>query len=65
MPKILSMMQKGVGAHGYERPLGQLLRIVSKAQPADFHCLLSLDALGVIAGLIKEGSEPTSDVSRR
>lgn len=65
VPKIMNAINKGASNFGYERPLGQMLRLVSKAQPADFHCLLSLDALGMIAKIIKEGTEPNSEISRR
>lgn len=61
----MNMLNKGGGPHGHERPLAQLLRIVSKAQPADFHCMLSLDTLGVIAKLIQEGTEPNTDITRK
>lgn len=65
VPKLMNALNKGGGPQGLERPLGQLLRIVTKAQPADFHCMLSMDTLGVVAGIIKEGSEANSDISRK
>lgn len=66
VPKLMNLLQKHKGGtQGYERPLGQLLRIVSKAQTADFHCMLSMDTLGVVAGIIKEGCEDNSTISRR
>ena len=65
VPKIMSVINKGGGPQGYERPLGQLLRLVSKAQAADFHCLLSLDALGAITKVIKDGTQPNSDITRK
>lgn len=65
VPKLMNLLSKGGGAQGLERPLGQLLRIVSKAQPADFHCMLSMDTLGAIATIVKEGSEANNDISRK
>lgn len=65
VPKLMSLLNKGGGPHGHERPLTQLLRIVTKAQPADFHCMLSMDTLGVIARLVQEGSEANAEVSRK
>lgn len=65
VPKLMNLLNKGGGQHGPERPLAQLLRIVSKAESADFHCMLSMDTLGVISKLVQEGAEPNSDVSRK
>lgn len=65
VPKLMNLLSKGGGPHGHERPLSQLLRIVSKAQPADFHCMLSMDTLSVIAKLAQDGSEPNTDISRK
>lgn len=65
VPKLMGALNKGGGPQGHERPLGQLFRIVSKAQPADFHCMLSLDTLGVLARIIKDGSEANSEISRK
>lgn len=65
VPKLMNLLNKGGGPQGLERPLGQLLRIVTKAQPADFHCMLSMDTLGVIAKMIKEGSEEVNTVISR
>lgn len=65
VPKLMNLLNKGGGPYGYERPLAQLLRIVSKAQPADFHCILSMDTLGVIARIVEEGAEPNSATTRK
>lgn len=65
VPKLMNLLSRGGGPHGHERPLTQLLRIVTKAQPADFHCMLSMDTLGVIARIVQEGSEANSEISRK
>lgn len=65
VPKLLGVIKKGGGAQGIERPLGQLLRLLSKAQVFDFQCFWLLDGLGVLAQVISDGMTPNSEVSRR
>uniref|UniRef100_A0A1B0CF43 S phase cyclin A-associated protein in the endoplasmic reticulum N-terminal domain-containing protein n=2 Tax=Lutzomyia longipalpis TaxID=7200 RepID=A0A1B0CF43_LUTLO len=65
VPKILNIMNKGGGPQGMERPLGQLLRLVAKAQAADFHCMLSLNALELIVKVVEDGIKPHSEYSKK
>ncbi|GAB0093882.1 uncharacterized protein DMENIID0001_090700 [Sergentomyia squamirostris] len=65
VPKIINVINKGGGPQGMERPLGQLHRLVAKAQAADFHCLLALNALGGITKVIEDGMKPHSEISKR
>ncbi|XP_059612655.1 S phase cyclin A-associated protein in the endoplasmic reticulum [Phlebotomus argentipes] len=65
VPKILNVLNKGGGPQGVERPLGQLHRLVSKAQAADFHCMLSLNALEMITKVVEDGTKPHSEISKR
>lgn len=65
VPKILTMIRKGGGPQGMERPLGQLSRVVAKAEVFDFQCLWLMDGLGALANIIKSAHEPNSDISRK
>lgn len=65
VPKLLGLIKKGGGAQGIERPLGQLLRLLSKAQVFDFQCFWLLDGLGVLSQVINDGMVPNSELSRR
>lgn len=65
VPKLLGVIKKGGGAQGIERPLGQLLRLLTKAQVFDFQCFWLLDGLGALAQVINEGMTANSEVSRR
>lgn len=65
VPKILTMIRKGGGPQGIERPLGQLSRAVAKAEVFDFQCLWLMDGLGVLANVIKTALEPNSEISRK
>lgn len=65
VPKILTMIRKGGGPQGMERPLGQLTRIVAKAEVFDFQCLWLMDGLGTLATIIKSALEPNSEISRK
>lgn len=65
VPKLLGIIKKGGGTVGIERPLGQLLRLLTKAQVFDFQCFWLLDGLGVLAEVINDGIAPNSEVSRR
>lgn len=65
IPKILTMIRKGGGPQGIERPLGQLLRTVAKAEVFDFQCFWLMDGLSALANIIKSAMEPNPDVSRK
>lgn len=65
VPKLLGVIRKGGGTQGIERPLGQLLRCLVKAQVFDFQCFWLLDGLGALAQVINDGMDPNSEVSRR
>ena len=66
VPKYLNLVTKGGGAQGIERPLGQLLRLIAKAQAADFQCFLLLDGLGNIAqNVITKGMQEDADISKK
>ncbi|XP_063697590.1 S phase cyclin A-associated protein in the endoplasmic reticulum-like [Culicoides brevitarsis] len=63
--KLLNMITKGGGPLGIERPLGQLLRQISKAEIADFQSMWLLDGLGTISNIIQKGMQDNSDISKR
>ncbi|XP_017153098.1 S phase cyclin A-associated protein in the endoplasmic reticulum isoform X2 [Drosophila miranda] len=64
VPKILNMIVKGGGPQGMDRALGNLLRILPKAQTFDFQAFLCMDALGILTNhVITEGLKPNSEVS--
>lgn len=65
VPKLLGIIKKGGGAQGLERPLGQLLRCLTKAQVFDFQCFWLMDGLGALAQVISDGMKPNSEISRR
>lgn len=65
VPKILTMIRKGGGPQGMERPLGQLFRIVVKAEVFDFQCLWLMDGLGALATIIKSAMNPNPEISRK
>uniref|UniRef100_A0A2M3Z3B0 Putative s phase cyclin a-associated protein in the endoplasmic reticulum isoform x1 n=1 Tax=Anopheles braziliensis TaxID=58242 RepID=A0A2M3Z3B0_9DIPT len=64
--RLLGTVAKGgSGTLGVERPIGQLLRLIAKAEVADFQSLWLLDGLGTIAKVIENGLCPGTDVSRK
>lgn len=66
VPKLLAIIKKGGGPQGIERPLGQLLRLIAKAQVFDYQCFWLMDGLGVISQVIQNVTESQmSEVSRR
>lgn len=65
VPKYLNLVIKGGGAQGLERPLGQLLRLMAKAQVSDFQCFWLMNGLGIIGDVITNGMEPNSETSKR
>ncbi|XP_037958436.1 calponin homology domain-containing protein DDB_G0272472 [Teleopsis dalmanni] len=66
IPKFLNVIIKGGGNPGYERPLGQIIRLLQKAAINDFQCFYLLDGLGTISSLvITAGMQPNSGISRK
>ncbi|KAL1391472.1 hypothetical protein pipiens_012365, partial [Culex pipiens pipiens] len=65
VPKLLNSIVKGGGPVGVERPLGQLLRLMAKAEVVDFQSMWLLDGLKTIADVIEQGMEPNSEISKR
>ncbi|XP_058447006.1 calponin homology domain-containing protein DDB_G0272472 [Malaya genurostris] len=65
VPKLLSTIVRGGGPLGVERPLGQLLRLMAKAEVVDFQSMWLLDGLKTISDLVQMGMEPNSEVSKR
>lgn len=65
VPKILTLIKKGGGPQGMERPLGQLARTVAKAEVFDFQCIWLMDGLGALAATIKDAIEPNTETSRK
>ncbi|XP_065088939.1 uncharacterized protein ssp3 [Ochlerotatus camptorhynchus] len=65
VPKLLNTIVKGGGPLGVERPLGQLLRLMAKAEVVDFQSMWLLDGLKTISEVIQMGMEPNSEVSKR
>uniref|UniRef100_A0A182SDR3 SCAPER_N domain-containing protein n=1 Tax=Anopheles maculatus TaxID=74869 RepID=A0A182SDR3_9DIPT len=65
VPRLLGTIAKGgSGVLGVERPIGQLLRLIAKAEVADFQSLWLLDGLSTIATVIENGLTPGTDVSK-
>lgn len=65
VPKLLAITKKGGGQQGIERPLGQLLRIIAKAQVYDYQCFWLMDGLGTVSNVLKQHEESSSDISRK
>lgn len=66
VPKLLAIIKKGGGPQGIERPLGQLLRLIAKAQVFDYQCFWLMDGLGVISQVIQNVTDSQmNEVSRR
>ncbi|KAH8281730.1 hypothetical protein KR054_002477, partial [Drosophila jambulina] len=66
VPKLLNLVVKGGGAQGLERALGNLLRVIPKAQAFDFQAFLCMDGLGIVANhVISKGLQENTDVSRK
>ncbi|XP_061512013.1 S phase cyclin A-associated protein in the endoplasmic reticulum [Anopheles gambiae] len=66
VPRLLGAIAKGGnGVLGVERPIGQLIRLIAKAEVADFQSLWLLDGLGTIASVIENGLSPGTDVSKK
>ncbi|XP_054084108.1 calponin homology domain-containing protein DDB_G0272472 isoform X2 [Zeugodacus cucurbitae] len=66
VPKYLNLVSKGGGSQGLERAVGQLLRLMSKAQVFDFQCFLLMDGLGVITtNVISKSMEENNDIPKR
>lgn len=66
VPKYLNLVNKGGGSQGLERALGQLLRIMAKAQVFDFQCFLLMDGLGSIStNVITKGMQDDAEVSKK
>ncbi|XP_034666481.1 S phase cyclin A-associated protein in the endoplasmic reticulum [Drosophila subobscura] len=64
VPKLLNMIIKGGGPQGMERTLGNLLRVLPKAQTCDFLAFLCMDALGILTNhVITEGLKQQTEVS--
>ncbi|KAH8271642.1 hypothetical protein KR044_000050, partial [Drosophila immigrans] len=66
VPKLLNLVIKGGGAQGLDRTLGNLLRLIPKAQTCDFQAFLHMDGLGVLAThVIGKGLEENSEISKK
>ncbi|XP_017105660.2 S phase cyclin A-associated protein in the endoplasmic reticulum [Drosophila bipectinata] len=66
VPKLLNLVVKGGGAQGLDRTLGNLLRVIPKAQTFDFQAFLCMDGLGILAShVISKGLEENSEISRK
>ncbi|XP_017117027.1 S phase cyclin A-associated protein in the endoplasmic reticulum isoform X2 [Drosophila elegans] len=66
VPKLLNLVVKGGGAQGLDRNLGNLLRVIPKAQNFDFQAFLYMDALGILANhVISKGFEENTEISRK
>ncbi|KAH8377807.1 hypothetical protein KR093_007233, partial [Drosophila rubida] len=66
VPKLLNLVIKGGGAQGLDRTLGNLLRLIPKAQIFDFQAFLHMDGLGVLAThVISKGLEENSEISKK
>nr|XP_014087439.1 S phase cyclin A-associated protein in the endoplasmic reticulum [Bactrocera oleae] len=66
VPKYLNLVSKGGGSQGLERAVGQLLRLMSKAQVFDFQCFLLMDGLGVITtNVISKSMQENNDIPKR
>ncbi|XP_055597879.1 S phase cyclin A-associated protein in the endoplasmic reticulum [Uranotaenia lowii] len=65
VPKLLNTIVKGGGPLGVERPLGQLLRLMAKAEVVDFQSMWLLDGLKTISDVIQQGMDPNTEISKR
>lgn len=65
VPKFLNLVIKGGGAQGLERQLGQLLRIMAKANITDFQCFWLMDGLGVLTNVLVQGMENNTEISKK
>ncbi|XP_070070098.1 S phase cyclin A-associated protein in the endoplasmic reticulum [Drosophila takahashii] len=66
VPKLLNLVVKGGGAQGLDRNLGNLLRVIPKAQTCDFQAFLCMDGLGILANhVIGKGMDENSEISRK
>ncbi|XP_030384048.1 S phase cyclin A-associated protein in the endoplasmic reticulum isoform X2 [Scaptodrosophila lebanonensis] len=66
VPKLLNLVIKGGGAQGLDRTLGNLLRVIPKAQTVDFQAFLNMDGLGILAShVISKGLDENSEISRK
>ncbi|KAH8409628.1 hypothetical protein KR222_011773 [Zaprionus bogoriensis] len=66
VPKLLNLVMKGGGAQGLDRTLGNLLRVIPKAQTCDFQAFLNMDGLGVLTShVISKGMEDNAEISKK
>ncbi|XP_032573793.1 S phase cyclin A-associated protein in the endoplasmic reticulum [Drosophila sechellia] len=66
VPKLLNLVVKGGGAQGLDRNLGNLLRVIPKAQNLDFLAFLCMDGLGILANhVISKSMDENSEISRK
>lgn len=66
VPKLLNLVMKGGGAHGLDRTLGNLLRVIPKAQTCDFQAFLNMDGLGILTShVISKGMEENAEISKK
>lgn len=66
VPKLLNLVMKGGGSQGLDRTLGNLLRVIPKAQTFDFQAFLNLDGLGVLTNyVISKGLEDNAEISKK
>ncbi|KAL7742273.1 hypothetical protein ACLKA6_005534 [Drosophila palustris] len=66
VPKLLNLVMKGGGSQGLDRTLGNLLRVIPKAQTCDFQAFLNMDGLGVLAShVISKGMEENAEISKK
>lgn len=65
VPKFLNLVTKGGGAQGLERQLGQLLRIMAKANTTDFLSFWLMDGLGVLTNVLIQGMEINTEISKK
>lgn len=65
IPKFLNLVNKGDGPQGLEVLLGQLLRIIVKAQVFDFQCFWLMDGLETVSNVVITGMEPNSEIFKR
>ncbi|XP_017859481.1 PREDICTED: S phase cyclin A-associated protein in the endoplasmic reticulum isoform X1 [Drosophila arizonae] len=66
VPKLLNLVMKGGGNQGLDRTLGNLLRVIPKAQTYDFQAFLNMDGLGVLTNyVISKGLEENSEISKK
>ncbi|EDW04342.1 GH23261 [Drosophila grimshawi] len=62
VPKLLNLVVKGGGAQGLDRTLGNLLRVIPKAQTCDFQAFLNMDGLGILAShVISKGMDDANN----